>query len=68
MQRANTTIDLNLCDETSLNSEKEDNDKHKPHHKHCVFQLNCIEKSYFYILHIQQKFILKYKILLLFPS
>lgn len=54
MQRENTTIDLNLCDETSLNSEVEDNDKRKPHHQYCVFQLNCIEKSYFYILHIQQ--------------
>lgn len=49
-------IDLKLCDETLLNSEKEDSDKHKPYHKkkYCVFQLNCIEKSYFYILHIQQ--------------
>lgn len=48
--------DLKLGDETSLNSEKEDNDKRKPYNrkKYCVFQLNCIEKSYFYILHIQQ--------------
>lgn len=33
MQRENTTIDLSLCDETSPNSEKEANDKHKPYHK-----------------------------------
>lgn len=54
MQRENTMIDLKLCDETSLNSE--DDDKHKPYHKnkYCVFQLNGIEKSYFYIQHIQQ--------------
>lgn len=56
MQRENTVIDLYLCDETSLNSEKENNAKHKLYKKKkcCVFQLNCTEKSYFYILYIQQ--------------